>query len=63
MRVRYAKLEFRAASSSDAVKPTPSARIGFGQALWHRGQLPDLRPVDLLVVALLSGWVLPRNTS
>lgn len=25
-------LEFRAASSSDAVKPTPSARIGFGRA-------------------------------
>ena len=25
-------LEFRAASSSDAVKPTPSVRIGFGRA-------------------------------
>ena len=25
-------LEFRVASSSDAVKPTPSARIGFGRA-------------------------------
>ena len=25
-------LEFRAASSSDAVKPTPCARIGFGRA-------------------------------
>ena len=25
-------LEFRAASSSDAVKPPPSARIGFGRA-------------------------------
>ena len=25
-------LEFRAASSSDAVKPTPYARIGFGRA-------------------------------
>ena len=25
-------LEFRAASSSEAVKPTPSARIGFGRA-------------------------------
>ena len=25
-------LEFRAASSSDAVKPTPGARIGFGRA-------------------------------
>ena len=46
MRVRYAKLEFRAASSSDAVKPTPSARIGFGQVnvlggvgKWEKGGL------------------------
>ena len=38
-------LEFRAASSSNAVKPTPSVRIGFGRA-GAAGQLPDLRPVD-----------------
>ena len=37
-------LEFRAASSSEAVKPTPSARIGFGRAgAYAKGRSPEGR--------------------
>ena len=37
-------LEFRAASSSDAVKPTPCARIGFGRAgACAEGRSPEVR--------------------
>ena len=56
-------LEFRAASSSEAVRPTPSARIGFGRAgeAGHRRTTRIFKPVKneeavQRVNKILVGW-------